>query len=149
MMMWCAVQEVDLLLLQWNVAYMKLERAETTYEAAGLLKRPEHNLRCCGCTGMTLHSQSSLPILIFPSHPRAAVPEPRIVLPHTPTNTSSWLSSYMKKRYTVWLAYLTPRSQSLLRPQCGCWSCFSCQADCNKRKTAVCGLTIALVRWIG
>ncbi|KAL3131896.1 hypothetical protein ABBQ38_007601 [Trebouxia sp. C0009 RCD-2024] len=49
-------KEVDLLLLQWNVAYMKLERAETTYEAAGLLKRPEHNLRCCGCTGARVDS---------------------------------------------------------------------------------------------
>ena len=51
----CGVpQEVDLLLLQWNIAYMQLERAETSFEAAGLLKRPEHNLRCCGCTGLLL-----------------------------------------------------------------------------------------------
>ncbi|KAL0050237.1 hypothetical protein WJX82_006955 [Trebouxia sp. C0006] len=44
-------KEVDLLLMQWDIAYMQLEKAETTFEAAGLLERPEHNLRCCGCSG--------------------------------------------------------------------------------------------------
>ena len=37
--------------MQWDIAYMQLEKAETTFEAAELLERPEHNLRCCGCTG--------------------------------------------------------------------------------------------------
>ncbi len=37
--------------MQWDIAYMQLEKAETTFEAAGLLERPEHNLRCCGCSG--------------------------------------------------------------------------------------------------
>lgn len=51
----CVVpQEVDLLLLQWDIGYMQLEKAETTFEDAGLLERPEHNLRCCGCTGTVL-----------------------------------------------------------------------------------------------
>ena len=48
-----SLQEVDLLLMQWDVAYMKLEKAETSFEASGLMDRPEHNLRCCGCTGQT------------------------------------------------------------------------------------------------
>ncbi len=37
--------------MQWDIAYMQLEKAETTFEAASLLERPEHNLRCCGCSG--------------------------------------------------------------------------------------------------
>ena len=45
------LQEVDLLLMQWDIAYMQLEKAETTFEDSELLERPEHNLRCCGCTG--------------------------------------------------------------------------------------------------
>ena len=40
-----------MLLMQWDVAYMQLEKAETTFEAGELLERPELNLRCCGCTG--------------------------------------------------------------------------------------------------
>ena len=41
---------------------MQLEKAETTFEDATLLERPEHNLRCCGCTGMHLDKISRLNI---------------------------------------------------------------------------------------
>jgi len=51
--------------MQWDIAYMQLEKAETTFEAAGLLERPEHSLRCCGCTGKSCLLLSFVPVSSF------------------------------------------------------------------------------------
>ena len=46
-----AVQEVDLLLLQWDLACLKLEKAEADFERSKQKRRPTFRMRCCGCTG--------------------------------------------------------------------------------------------------
>ena len=46
-----AVQEVDLLLLQWDMACLKLEKAEADFERSKQQRRPTFRMRCCGCTG--------------------------------------------------------------------------------------------------
>ena len=113
-MLCCTVQEVDLLLLQWNVAYMQLERAETTYEAAGLLKRPEHNLRCCGCTGLHLNSHSFPSILGRPcQHQGLSFRKGPLAL---------LCVTAIKNTSMVWQAYLTSGAQQS-PTRCCCWCC--------------------------
>ena len=46
-----ARQEVDLLLVKWDGAWVQLARAEGLYEASGCKRRPRHRTRCCGCWG--------------------------------------------------------------------------------------------------
>ncbi|KAK9864060.1 hypothetical protein WJX84_009179 [Apatococcus fuscideae] len=41
-------KSVDLLLMSWDKACARLERAEAAYEKIGGVKRPTHRLRCCG-----------------------------------------------------------------------------------------------------
>ena len=54
-----AVQEVDLLLLQWDLACLKLEKAEADFERSQQKRRPTFRMRCCGCTGETASSSAS------------------------------------------------------------------------------------------
>lgn len=47
---WC-LQEVDLLLQQWDKAWEKLAQAEARFEQSMCERRPTHRLGCCGCMG--------------------------------------------------------------------------------------------------
>ncbi len=65
--------------MQWDIAYMQLEKAETTFEAAGLLERPEHSLRCCGCTGNSCCVLSFVPVSSFSAASAAQERSPQAV----------------------------------------------------------------------